>query len=188
MNRKMLPGSCADNYRAMKNQNESLAESPTSRRPTYRRSTTALGCVVVILAIIGVLSTSLSLVYYIFRVPPSTPAYQVNVVNCALAVLAKIGLLVLGISILRRSPQIYVVGGVVTSIILIDWVYFLVAIPPVDRSHLHPQMVAALNIGTFIGNSLSILLYVGIFVYLLQPAARQEFGTPTKCLDNSRPQ
>jgi len=146
----------------------------------FRRGTTALGVAVVVLGSLGVLCTSLFLAYLIFKVPPSAPAHRVNVINCAIAVVEKIGLSVLGILILRRRPQVYAIGAFVVSMMLLGWSYYLVAVPPVDRSHLHPQIVAALNIGEVIGNLLSILIYGGIFVYVVHPATRREFGITRK--------
>lgn len=145
---------------------------PTPRR----RVTTVVGSVLVTMAGFGLLGLMFLMLDCIFGSRTSTVPHAVLLINGTLSVLSKVGLLVLGVLLIRRHPQAGGAAAAGLSLSLIDSMFFLVAVVPPMRASMHPALSVAFTFGAWIPAVMSSLLYIGVFVYLGQPASRQEFG------------
>jgi hypothetical protein len=96
-------------------------------------------------------------------------------IHNTLVVLSKIGLLVLGVCLIRRHARVRVVAACAFALSLIDSAYYLVAVVPSMRASFAPALAGAFTLGVRIVLIMPALMYVGILFYLGQPAVRQEF-------------
>ena len=145
--------------------------------PNCRRGiTTALGSVVLAVAGLGFLGSSFGLLTVIFGLRTSAVPYPVLLINSVLSVLSKVGLLILGVFLIRRRPLVTSAATVGLAVSLIDSVYFIFAVVPPMRSRVDSALTGVFNFGAWIPAVLSALLYLCIFVYLGQPSSRREFG------------
>jgi len=148
----------------------------TPNLPTYRRrTTTALGSVILAMAAIGFLGSSFLLISLIFGAKTSTVPHSVLLVNGSLSVLSKLGLMIVGVFFIRRYPSVRVAAAVGFALSMIDSVYFLTAVWPAMQHPAHPTLARASNVGAWISAVLAVLLYAGIFAYLGQKGSRREF-------------
>lgn len=140
-----------------------------------RRRTTTLGVVAIALAGLCLFGAAFRSLTGKWDVGPDSGFQTAMFIHNTLVVLSKIGLLVLGICLIRRHPRVRVVAACAFALSLIDSVYFLIAIVPSMRDHMDPALAYAANIGVRLVLIVPALLYLGIIVYLGQPAVRQEF-------------
>src|SRR5437899_894440 len=105
----------------MDSPSQTSAAPPTSRRG----GTTALGSVILTMAGVGFLGSSFILLSAIFGGKTSAVPHSILLMNSALSVLSKVGLLVLGIFLIRRHSYVRAVAAVGLAFSLIDSAYYL---------------------------------------------------------------
>ena len=145
-----------------------------------RRSTTVLGIVVLILALLGLgLSTMLQLAWASRHSMAGEPDSTMRLHN-TLLVLCKVALCVLGICIIRRYPRTRIVALVCLILSLLDSAYYTRNIVPQMQAGLHPTLAEAMSIGGWIVLVGTAAYYLVILWYLDRPATRTEFAPRLK--------
>jgi hypothetical protein len=140
-----------------------------------RRKTTALAAIVLTMAGIGLLGTSFLLFPLIFGAKTSTVPYSVLLVNGSLSMFSKLGLMGLGIFLIRRHAHVRAAAAVGLALSLIHSAYFFAAVWPAMQHPAHPTLGRGFYAGAWITAGLALVLYAGIFIYLDQTGSRREF-------------
>jgi hypothetical protein len=154
---------------------DSNSPGPPSLEIRRRKRITTLGIVAMALAALCLFGATFRALTGKWDIGTDSGLQTAMFIHNTLVVLSKIGLLVLGICLIRRHPRIRVVAACAFTLSLIDSVYFLIAIVPSMRASFDPALKGAFTLGVRLVLILPALLYVGIIFYLGQPAARQEF-------------
>jgi hypothetical protein len=149
---------------------------PPANVQTYRRrNTTILGVVVLTIAGFCLLGSVFRALTLKNDVGTDSGFQTAMLIHNTLVVLSKVGLLVLGICLIRRHPRVRVVAANIFALSLIDSMYFLLAVVPSMRARMSPALAGAFDFGAWLVLVVPAIMYVGILVYLCQPASRQEF-------------
>lgn len=152
-------------------------ESSPTVATCRRKSTTVLGVVLVTIAVVCLIGSVFVVTVFGFNFG-SDPGYRTAmVVHQVLLVFSKVALLVLGICLLRRYRHIRTVAARSFSISFVDSVQYLFVVTPYMRARMPPGWVGLADFGAWFVLAVSALMYIGILVYLSQPASRQEFGS-----------
>jgi hypothetical protein len=141
----------------------------------YRKRTTRLGMTVLALAGIGLVVSVFRALTVKYDVGTGSGFQTTLLIHDALVASSKVGLLVLGICLIRRHRRIRAIAGLCFALSLADSMYYIVAVVPSMRANLAPALARAIDVGAGIVLVVPALMYVGILIYLCRPGSRQEF-------------